>query len=144
SARSVARDHRGAAAEVEAPDQLAADGLHILAAVEELAGEWHSRRIHELNPIGAVVGEAIFGLPEQTREPADAVFIARADEPARIGMLHERHFGRLAIVEREVDLAELRLGVSAGDEDHEIGGRPRDPANAAARGPGILELLLPD
>ena len=44
---------------------------------------------HEWNALAAVVREAVFGFPEQARQPAYAVFVAGAQEPAVIGLLHE-------------------------------------------------------
>ena len=38
----------------------------------------------------AIVGEAVFSLPEQSGQEAEAIFVAGADEPAVIGILGER------------------------------------------------------
>ena len=60
---------------VEAIDQLAADGLHVFMRIKG-ADSITIRGIHYWNSLGLVVGEAIFGLPEQARHKADAVFVS--------------------------------------------------------------------
>src|SRR5688500_9100345 len=81
--RSVARDHR--AAEVEAPHQLAADGVDVFALLNRILRH-DPAGLHE-NIIRPVISEAIFGFPEQTRQEAEAVLIAAADEPAGVCVL---------------------------------------------------------
>jgi hypothetical protein len=60
---------------VEAIDQLAADRLHVFMRING-AESSTIRGIHYWNSLGLVVGEAIFGLPEQARHKAEAVFVS--------------------------------------------------------------------
>src|SRR5882757_5513026 len=85
--RSVAGDDR-ARTPVEAPDQLAADRLHVLLGVFETkrGRESGGGNLRERGSFRLIGGEAIFGFPEQARQHVEGVFVTRADEPAAIGL----------------------------------------------------------
>src|SRR5215467_9399459 len=115
--RSVLRDDR--ATPVEAVDQLGGDRLHVgVSAIERMVRSNHATGPDDANReviAGvAVVGEAIFALPEQAGDLADRVFGAAAQEVAGEGAAREGNSGRgdRGSV-KEGGAAEARLGIAA-------------------------------
>src|SRR5262252_6256366 len=80
------------AAPVEPPNQLAAHGLHgwMDALGRARADGNHAAGADERDVRAAVVSEAVLGLPEQPREPAELVFRAATDEEAIVGLRRGR------------------------------------------------------
>jgi hypothetical protein len=84
----------GSAPEVEAPDQLAADGLHVFLGVERAVATLVAE-IQYVDAVPLVAGEPIFGLPgEVRREEVEAILVAGGEEVAGVGVGGDR--GRAA------------------------------------------------
>jgi hypothetical protein len=131
SRSSVLRDHR--AAPVEAPDQLAADGLYEFVRIDESAVA-PARRKELRETLGLVVRIPVFGLPEQARGPSDCIFVAGADEPAMLGLRRKKETsGSTAELIDEIDLIEMRLRVASGHVREQL--RHHDIAQSAASSP---------
>src|SRR5262249_13856675 len=103
------------AAPVEAPDQLAADGLLELARVDALVWRDESRIGHECKICTLILRPAVFRLPEKSWPPLEPIFIAGADEPAVEGV--RRHVKALWVAVDDINdlsVVEMRLGEPAG------------------------------
>src|SRR5947199_10559499 len=105
------------AAEVEAVDQLAADGLHVFFRIlGSNESAWRCcKHAGEERILGTVARVAILRFPVQARDEVEAVFVAGADEPAPIGLAGEREASRGVVHEvRERNALEPGLRVAAG------------------------------
>src|SRR4051812_24678135 len=76
SASEGREDLEPAATEVEAVDQLAADGLHVfLGVLRSDEAAWHRcKRAAEERILGTVARVAILGFPVQARDKVEAIF----------------------------------------------------------------------
>src|SRR3954469_4315324 len=116
SVSETKEDSVPAATEVEAVDQLAADRLHVLFRIFEADTGRQDRHQGSAGPgerriFGAIARVAILGLPEQSRDEVEAVFVAGREEPALILLRVHRDPGRRVVQEvREGDALEAGFG----------------------------------
>src|SRR3954452_2634498 len=137
--RSVAR--AAATAKVEAINELTADGLLVLRAAQEVAARGPRHDVVETEILGTETCVAIFGLPEQPGQEADAVLIAGSEEPALVSHVRQKIRTRDAGKRTSATIGGVaRFSVATGD----IGARLRDHdvPEARARRPGPLVVLV--
>src|SRR5436305_14681114 len=83
SVSELKQDLVPAATEVEAVDQLAADGLHVFFRIlgADEAARHCCKHAGEERILGTVARVPILGFPVQAGDEVEAVFVAGADEP---------------------------------------------------------------
>src|SRR5262249_59935933 len=86
----------------------------------------------------AILRVAILRAPEQAGEPIQSVFIATADEPARISVGSD---AQVRVAEDSLDAGEARLGVAGIGIGQDV--RRERIAEPGADGPGRCFLIAP-
>src|SRR5687768_7075863 len=107
---SISRDDR--TAEVEAPDEFAANGLNVLVRAQRVS-RWDPVGCeYERKALGTIIGEPIFGLPEEARQEADAVFIAGSEKPALVPLAREERSAHGTAQRKRKRVNFVKLGFS--------------------------------
>src|ERR1700676_3253738 len=126
---------------VEPPDQLASDGLNELLRIggRAVGQPGCNEKVAQVRGVKRRI--AVLGLPEQAGQEAHAIFIARADVPAVIGVrIDEKGGGGRGLIEEEVDLVKARLRITTGDVCQQL--RKRDVADPTTGRPSPAVFLV--
>src|SRR5262249_3122657 len=129
-------------APVEAPDQLAADGLNVFVRVQAEAGRSDTRGVDQGETISAVIVPAILGLPIQARKEPERILVAGTDEVTAVGVPVDGEERWSSADIREIDLVVPRLCSAKRHVSEEL--RQSHPADPAAGGPRRAQLLVAD